>query len=398
MKASPPALPLCVGIFLTIPFLALGDTVTLKSGETLEGNILSETDQQIVMDATVAPGITDQKTIAKGDVQAVSKTSLDEIAYQAIKGCQIESHSLPANSYAAIVKSLETFLTTYPLSSRSREVQTTLTAFKEEQEKVKAKNVKWDNRWYTPAEVEKNKYQLQAQMQLVAMREQASRRDFITALNTFDQIEKAYPGSQAFPDAIDLAKSILPQAASDMERAMNAAKIQESQFTKGIVLVPEPQKSQMIAARKGQIAAAEAAMATAEHDGVKWKPFFPLSSKSCDAIKATLATEAPRLEALPVAEMHSSIASTESAEAALKNANPALAEAKIKQAKTLWSQNERLTALSAAAEALRRGSAPAPVEPSTQDGAPSESNAPVSTTEPTPTPTPKPKVKSWYFF
>ena len=390
MKSAPSPLLISVGFFLTASLLALADTVTLKSGEALEGKILSETDQQIVMDVTVASGITDQKTLAKSDVRSVSKTSPDEIAYQAIKGYRVESRSLPADSYMTRVRALEAFLQKYPQSSRAKDVQATLSVFKEEQEKVRAKCIKWNNCWYTPEEFEKNKYQLRAQMQLATMREQASRRDFVGALNTFDQIEKAFPGSMAYPDAIELAKGILPLAASDMERLGVAAKNQETQFNTGIVLVPEPQKSQMIAARQAQIAAVEAAVAAAERAGVKWKPFAPIASKSTEALKTTLATEGPRLEALPLAAMRASIASVKDAEAARKDRNPAGADAKSTDAQTLWSQNNQLVALSAEIEAFKKKPAPTPT-PAPKSGEASATEGAAAT------PTPKPKGAFSFF-
>ena len=398
MKVIPPSFLACVGILLATPVLTHADTVTLKSGEALEGKVLSETDQEIVMDVTVAAGITDQKTLARSDVQTVEKTPPDEIAYQAIKGCQIEAHSLPASSYVAIVKSLEAFLKTYPQSARTGEVQEKLNAFKEEQERVKAKNIKWDNRWYTPEEFEKNKNLLHAQMHLAAMREQVARRDFVSALNTFDQIEKTHAGSAALPDAIELAQNVIRLLTIEMDRAVAIAKNQESQFNNGIVLVPEPQKSQMIATRQGQIAAAEAAVAAAERSGIKWKPFLPIASKSADALKATLAAEGPRLEALPVAAMRTSIASLKSAEAALKEENLAGAEVKLKEAETLWSQNEQIAALKAEIEVLKKKPSPTPTPTPTPKPTPKPSPTPTPTPTPAPTPSPTPTPKPWYSF
>ena len=400
MKVISPLLLVCAGLYLATTHLTHADTLTLKSGETLEGKVLSETAQEIVMDVMVAPGITDQKTLAKSDVQSMAKTPTDEIAYQAIKGCQIESRSLPASSYVAIVKSLETFLKTYPQSGRAAEVQATLKAFKEEQERVKAKNTKWDNIWYTPEEFEKNKNQLHAQMHLATMQEQVARRDFIGALNTFDQIEKTHSGSSVFPEAVEQAQKTARLLTPEMERAVALAKSQENQFNTGIVLVPEPQKSQMIGARQAQIAAAEAAMAAAERSGVKWKPFAPISSKSAEALKTTLAAEAPRLEALPLVKMRTSIASLKSAEAALKEENAAGAELKLKEAETLWPANDQIVALRTQVEALKIKPTPTPTPAPTPTPTPKPTPKPTpsATPTPSPTPTPAPTPKSWFSF
>ena len=181
-----------------------------------------------------------------------------------------------------------------------------------------------------------------------------------------------------------------------MERAKDAAKKQESQFNSGIVLVPEPQKSQMIAARQTQIAAAEAATAAAERAGIKWKPFAPISNKSFDALKSTLQTEMPRIEALPVAAMRNSLASLKAAEKALKEENAAGADVKVKEAQTLWAQNAQIADVKAAVEALKKKPTPTPIPAPKPSATPKPTPAPTPTPSPTPTPTPTPK--SWFPF
>ena len=393
---SPPLV--CACALFASAVLVSADTVILNSGEALTGKILSETGTEIVMDVTVSAGITDQKTVLKSEVQSVSKTTADEEAFQALKGRQLEARSLPAASYSPLMKGLETFLLTYPHSAHTPEVQAALEALKAEKAKVLAGGLKWDNRWYTWQEAEAQKYQLWARILLDNMKEQTARRDFIGALNTFDQIEKNYPGSNAFPDAADLAQSIVRTLSGELDRLQATAKFQETQFASGIALVPEPQKSQMISARQAQIAAAEAAMAASERASVKWKPLLPLASKSFDAVKATLVSEAPRIEKLPVASMRSSIASATAAEEAIKAKNAEGAELKFKEAQALWPQNETLVALKTQITALKtkpKEPAPGPVAKNAEPGsAPSHEKTAEAPAAPTPSPTPK--SKSWF--
>lgn len=394
MKVAP-SLPLvCAGFLLAAVLPALADTVTLKSGEVINGKIISETDQEIVVDVAISSGISDQKTIAKSDVQTAIKTTPDEIAYQAIKGYKIDTRSLPAASYVAIIKSLESFVATYPQSSHIAEVKATLEAFNKEQAQVRAGDIKWNNRWYNKDEVEKNKYDLASQQLLATMKEQASRRDFIGALNTFNTIEQNYPGSQTFPDAVELALTTIRIASTDLERMQTAAKNQEAQFNSGVQLAGEPQKTQMLEARKAQIAAANAALTAAERSQVKWKPLLPLAPKSFEALKTTINTEKPRIEKLEVDDMRSSISASQAAEASLKAKNLDAAEAKIAEAKKLWAQNQQATVLSAELVALKAEAKAKPSPTPTPKATPTPAASPA--TAATPTPTPKPK--GWFGF
>ncbi|MEI8234831.1 MAG: PTPDL family protein [Verrucomicrobiota bacterium] len=360
MKVISSPLLVFTGILLAASVATMADTATLKSGEILNGKILSETDQEIVMDVAISPRIIDEKKLAKSDVQSVARTPADETAYQALNEHQIGTHSLKLAAYPPLLKDLDAFLKTYPESARAADVKKTLEALKQEQARVKAGELKWDNRWYTPKEAQKNKYQLGAQMRLSVMRDQAANRDFIGALNTFEQIEKLYPGSAAFPDAAELAQSMVRIAAMDMVTIQNKAKVQETLFNNGIVLVPEPQKSQMIALRKAQSAAAEASLAAAEKAGVKWKPLFLLSAKSFEALKATLATETPRIEKFSIADMRNSLTATKAAEEELKANHLANAEAELNEAQSLWPQNAQIAVLAAEWKALKAKPTPTP--------------------------------------
>lgn len=367
MKVSPSPILVFAGFLLTAAVAATADTVTLKSGEILNGKILSESAEQIVMNVTIASGITDEKTIAKSDVQSVSKKTADATAYEAIKDYKPDTRSLQPAAYVPILKALDGFLKAHPASLYTAEVKKTLDAFKQEQARVKAGDLKWDNRWYTAKEAEKNKYELGGQMMLSNMRDQASNRDFISALNTFSQIEKYFGGSSAFPDSVELAQAMMRVAAMDMVAIQNKAKLQESQFNSGIELIPEPKKSQTIAARKAQIAAAEAALAASDKAGVKWKPLLPLAPKSFEALKGTLSTEAPRLEKFSIANMRSSLAATKAASEALAADQPEEADAKIKEAQSLWPENAQIATLNAELKA-RPTPTPTPKATPTPEG------------------------------
>src|SRR5690606_10649562 len=123
------------------------------------------------------------------------------------------------------------------------------------------------------------------------------------------------------------------------------------QFKEGIVLVGEPQKTQMLKAHAAQIAAAEAAMAAAA--GAKWKPLVPLSEKSPTDLRTTIAAESIRLSALPLAEMRNCIILTEAAAQDLTAKDPIGAESNLKQAQILWPQYEVITRITPALAALK---------------------------------------------
>jgi hypothetical protein len=402
MKAVIPPSLICVGILLGA-LSCFADTVTLKSGEILNGTILSDTEKEVVMDVTIAAGISDQKTLAKADVQTITKTTADQAAFEPIKDWTVGARSLPLANYDVILRALESFVSQYPQSAHAAEVKARIEAFKGDQAHVKAGDLKWDNHWYTREQADKNKAFLGSQMLLATMKEQAARNDFIGALNSFATFEKTYPGTLAFPDAVEIAQNQLRVAAAALERVRATAKIQEDEFNKGVQLAGEPQKSLMINTRNAQIAAADAKIAAAEHDQVKWKPLLPLSKKSFESLKTSLTSEAPRINKFAVADMRKSLATTDAAGVALQAKNADEADAKIKEAQTLWKENSQIAGLNAQLKTLKdelkhkgpKGSAASATSGTASDTA---SDASANTGAPSPSPSPTPKAKHWYDF
>ncbi len=400
--ASPFPLAL-FGISAILASTVFADYVKTKSGETFQGKITRETDTQVVMEVTVAAGITDEKTFAKEDVEKAFKVTPETQAFEALKAYAVGAYSFQPAAYVAMEKPLETFLKDYPQSEYKAEAQGMLDALKAEEERVVAGNLKWEGKWYTPEEAKKNQYQLGAAMRYGQMKAQLARRDFIGALNSFDQIEKTYPASKVFPEALEAALTTITATTAEADRLEAVGKLQKADFDKNIPFVNEPQKSQMIQAWKGQVATAENALAAAmaAKPEIKWKPLLPLAPKSFEEFKKTAATEKTRLEKLPLSAMRSSVAATDEAEDLLKQHLQGDASAKLKEAVKLWPTNERAKALMGNAQSA----APAPAAPAASAAASAKASAtPEATTSseeaPTATPAPSPagKVKRWGLF
>src|SRR4030095_15918877 len=206
---------------IALPLAALADVVTLKSGEKLEGKITGETPTQLSIDVQVSAGITDSRTVAKADVLKVEKEQPDEIAWQSFKSLKLGPNSLPAASYDQSIGSLQSFLNQYPNSPHAAEARTLLAPFAEEKKRVQQGEVKLNQKWLSKEEVEKERYQVNAQIILNYMREQSS-RDLIGALNSFDLLEKQYPGARAYPEAVELARRILQTLKAEVDRRVQA--------------------------------------------------------------------------------------------------------------------------------------------------------------------------------
>src|SRR5436190_786381 len=130
----PKRLPFIVAFsFLAVLGLSsYADTVTLKSGEKLEGTVVSETTADVVFNVKVSSGISDERTIPKTEIAKIEKSSPDEPAWQAIKNVQLGANSMSPTQYERSINGLRAFVNQFPKSAHAADVQKTLTAFEEE--------------------------------------------------------------------------------------------------------------------------------------------------------------------------------------------------------------------------------------------------------------------------
>ncbi len=344
---------ICLGVLFSLVLLpsVKADKVELNSGESFTGKVIRESAEEVIFSHEVAAGISDQKVFPRSEVKKVTKEPEDKAAFEQIKAYKPGADSYAANQYKPLVTALSTFITKFPQSAHLAEAKKNLAALREEQERVEKGELKWNGKWYTEEEVAEHRYQISAHRLLTRMKDLAARNDLIGALNTFDALETNFPGAQAYPDAVDLARKVIASLSPQVERASVAYQLNEKQYEEGLELMVEPKKSQLIEARKAQAAATEAALAAAANQ--KWTPLITHSGASLEAIKATIATELPRLAALPVAQMRNSVTMAEGAKREIEAKKAEAAEEKLNNAKQLWAANELLARITPNLDALK---------------------------------------------
>jgi hypothetical protein len=349
---------------------AFADTVTLNNGEKLNGTITSKTDTEVTMSVKISAGISDERVIKKSDILKVEEDTPDALAWAKLKGIKLGKSSFPAASYDAAITSLKAFVTQYPKSPFAAEAQKTADSFTEEKERVESGEVKLDNKWLSKDESERERYQIAGLVALNYMRDRRASGDLMGALNAFDAIERTYPGSRAYPDAVELARQILPIAQAQVASGLQNLEAQKADREKGLKLSSAQQGAEIRAAVKRDQDAAEAALAAATRQGLKWPPLILNSDKSLQTINTKLTAETNRLATVPIAAMRTSIQAAEKARQALNKEEFEVAEEALKQAADSWKANElvirlrpELLAASKAAAAAAKAPVPAPATP-----------------------------------
>lgn len=342
---------------------AFGDTIILKSGEKIEGKVLSETPTELTVEVKVSAGITDQTKIPKDTVEKIEKEQPDLVAWQSLKNIKLGTNSLTAAQYEAAMRPLQNFVTDYPNSPHKAEAEKIIASFAEEKKRVDAGEVRLGARWLSKEEVAKERYQINATLAYQYMRGQINGGDLVGALNSFEQIDKNFNGARVYPDAVEAARSALAGLKTLVDRTQENYKRQEADFEAGVANAVEPQKSELIAARQREKAQGEAAIAAAERAGLKWPQLVPRSDKSIETLVQKIPAEEQRLAALEVPKMRESIKAAETAAKQIADKKVEAADESLRKASELWNTNEIVQRLQPELAALQTAAASTPTEP-----------------------------------
>jgi hypothetical protein len=358
---SPRALALLL-LALALASASGVDTIILKNGEKIEGRIVDDTSEELTVEYKVSASINDSRTIPKGEIEKIEKESPDEVAYEKLRNLKPQPNGYPAAAYEQIIAALQGFLDQHPQSPHKEEIAKTLEEFTDEKERIEGGEIKLGGKWLTREVAEKERYQLSGQVLFGQMQDAARRGELVGALNLFDQIEKNYPGSYAFPDAVDWARQVAVKLKDKADRGLQNWKQQKAQRDQGNQLASETERPLLLAAQQREQAQNDAAIEAATRARVKWIPYLPTSEKGLTTLATAAVTEQRRLDSIQVQKMRESIALSEKGRSQLAEKEPA-AEATLREATRLWAQNEvalRLQKEAAAVAAAAKAATPTP--------------------------------------
>jgi hypothetical protein len=333
--------------FASVAFAAslLADTVTLKDGKKLEGKITNETETQITIE-TKSGGIIDEQTVDKASVQSVSKTTPDEAAYASLRTIKLGANSLPTpTQYDNFLAAMKSFLAQHPTSKYKAEIEKLVADFEAEQKRVSDGEVKLDGKWLGKAEVQRERYQISGAVAANYMKEQSARGDQAGAMNTFEVLEKQYPGSGGFIDGVEAARRIAAALKQQADARLARLPVETAEREKSIAGAAGLNKIELQGEFDREKQSIEAALAQAKRQGAKWPPFIPRSEESMKQISNLASEVTSRLSSIDVAKARQSLQFANDARAALDKKDLTAAEEKVRAAREAWGANELVTRL-----------------------------------------------------
>lgn len=131
-------------------------TVTLKSGETLQGDIISDTNGVLQMELhNVSRSITFHRDISHDDIQTIQTETTAQVAertaYESLAKFQLNpNQEQSAGTCGQVIAVFRKFLIDYPNSDKAPAIQQRLDAWQAELRHVSDGEVKFGNKWMTP--------------------------------------------------------------------------------------------------------------------------------------------------------------------------------------------------------------------------------------------------------
>jgi hypothetical protein len=218
---------------LAAPWTLRADKVFLKSGEVVTGSIIEET-PDLVRIQVLRGTIKDKRVINRISIDRIEKTTPEDVEREACLPLKTTPDGLPVKGYEERLKAVNDFLTKYPSSKSLAEIQAIRDSLNAELEKVKSGQTRFRGNWLSPEQQTIHALNLEAYTALRIMRQATAGRNFLGALRQFELIEKIYPGTFAYPAAVNDAKSLLPAYGRSLTQELEYARYEAAQNKKGL--------------------------------------------------------------------------------------------------------------------------------------------------------------------
>ena len=198
-----------------------GDIIKLKSGEKLDGVIVSETPTEVTIEIQTGRGgsIKDPKKVLRKDIAELIKATPDQFeAAELGKLLPAPDMMTDAAYQKVITEKLEPFLKKYPATKYKGDVEAIVKAYQEEMAKAKAGSKKLEGVWVPPAELIWNAYNFEARLLRVEMTKLLQAGKPEAAYRLLSELEQSKPASVETVTAIELFKTAIPELERTLDR------------------------------------------------------------------------------------------------------------------------------------------------------------------------------------
>lgn len=207
-------------IFLGVMTSLSADTIELKNGTILEGNIITDGPDSVVIEYKVTPSIKDQKTVPKEDIVKMTSVSEDEKAFKDLGNLTPPPTALDTAFYDPLVdRKIPEFITAYRYSKHVSALREAAANLEKERNRIRQGDRKVEGVWITAVEIQKDPVETQARIRLADIKLRTASGDHVGALQSYELLEKNCTNSKVLPEAIGLALTNIGMLQQDLSVA-----------------------------------------------------------------------------------------------------------------------------------------------------------------------------------
>ena len=284
------------------------DIVTLKDGKKLEGTILEQKPEGVLMKYKVTAKIMDEKFIPMAEIApgGILKEKPEEVEIKELRKLLPTADLLTAERYEQLIQDrLRPFINRYPGTPQADEIKKMVDEFQEEKEKVVAGGIKMQGRWLTPQDARAEKYNIDAYTIVQAMNEKAAAGDYSGALREFEQLsspKKLHIASVHWPKAVEEALAILTSFDAKLSQMIKDQPVLQKQRDDNMKRLVEPDLSRSKAAIDREVQEANSRY-DVERKESKWVTTYKYNLKRLQELQKAVFEEKTRLQKINVAQV-----------------------------------------------------------------------------------------------
>ncbi len=321
------------------------DTVELTDGTTLSGNIIKESDADIVIEIQVSDAIIDARTIERAEISKITKTPADKKAWNSIAKLQLPATAASVKEYLPAVEKLQQFLDQFPSSEFAPQVNTLLTDFKAEMERTRNGDVKLSGEWVPAEEVATRGDEIEAQLLFLEMQQLAIAGNVSAALTRYMQIEDQFAGQPAYPEAVELALVLARRLNARLPGLLVQNKSYMEEFEAGLARSPEREQPRIKAAFEAKQESYETLLDNIRRKRSEFPPLIRESERSLKDVEQALKQVLRKVQGVDIEAMKQSVELVRQVPQKLADGEYEVAADLLEDAKELWNKNELVVVL-----------------------------------------------------
>jgi hypothetical protein len=201
---------------------AFADTIIKKDGTKLEGTIISENADEVVIEIQFSATIKTPETVKQADIAKIEKVPQDEKEAQLLlKTLKDTPDGMTAGEYEKAIKlQIQPWLDKYKTSKQRAGVEALLKQYNEELMRVKAGDAKVRGAWIMAAELKWNDYNISARRLRVKMEAHQKKREYVEMYSAFAQMDARYPAAVDYVPSLELMKKNMAAVEGTIGRAV----------------------------------------------------------------------------------------------------------------------------------------------------------------------------------